>query len=302
MDYDVLRKAFKEKGYVLIKQLLSEAEAQFYIEKLENLSQIKRNEAAAAGAKGNLGQRGLTTSWSTTDGVTKTSDFWPIIFNERLLTVVRELLGQDIRFLQHTDLHVGFSAISWHRDNVSRTFGVGPDWDETKDPYALVRVGIYLQTFQESQFKLGFISGSHIPVNKPSLSRRFNELKLNWLGVLSYVFTNIQRWVSNAEWIATEPGDCIIFDPRTTHSGSYIKGPKYSIFVAYGRENIHFYHHQNYYRHVRPELHYQDPAPELVKQLKVANLYPEERPVFDKIDGAWVPPATLQNLIAKKAK
>ena len=34
--------------------------------------------------------------------------------------------------------------MSWHRDNVNRTYGVGSDWDEARHPYQIVRVGIYL--------------------------------------------------------------------------------------------------------------------------------------------------------------
>ena len=34
--------------------------------------------------------------------------------------------------------------MSWHRDNVNRTYGVGSDWDEARHSYQIVRVGIYL--------------------------------------------------------------------------------------------------------------------------------------------------------------
>ena len=47
--------------------------------------------------------------------------------------------------------------MSWHRDNVNRTYGVGLDWDEARHPYQIVRVGIYLQRYEESQSRLGFI-------------------------------------------------------------------------------------------------------------------------------------------------
>ena len=47
--------------------------------------------------------------------------------------------------------------MSWHRDNVNRTYGVGSDWDEARHPYQIVRVDIYLQRYEESQSRLGFI-------------------------------------------------------------------------------------------------------------------------------------------------
>jgi hypothetical protein len=72
--------------------------------------------------------------------------------------------------------------------------------------------------------------------------------------------------------------------------------------VAYGLENDHFYNHQNYYRHIRAELNYQDLAPELVQKLTVVGLYPEHTPAYDQIQDAWVPVPVLRNLLAKQFK
>ncbi len=299
MNYETLRQEFKEKGFAIVRGLLSKDEVESYIQRMEKLSGISRGDFSSVSGRG-FDQSGKQTSWNLPDGVAKTEEFWPIIFNERLLTTVRELLGPDIRFLQHNDLHVGFSAISWHRDSVNRKFGQGPDWNETEAAYKLVRVAIYLQSYEESQFRLGFINSSHQPTPTVTLKRRIDEAKLNWFGALSYVSPKLQMWASNAEWIATEPGDCLIFDPRALHSGSYITGPKYSMFVAYGQENEHFYNHQNYYNNIRTELGYQPMNPELAERLKEANLLPENVPVYDKIEGAWVPAPILKNLLAQR--
>src|SRR5690606_36969142 len=70
------------------------------------------------------------TGWTMPDGVTRNEEFWEVIFHPRLLEIVRSLLGAEARFLQHTDLQVGFSSFNWHRDSVARCFGVGSDWDE----------------------------------------------------------------------------------------------------------------------------------------------------------------------------
>ena len=299
MDYSQLKGQLQQDGFVVLKGLLTLDEVKHYIARMELLSGIRYR--AEEIAKGGMSKRGLEQSWYLPDGVTKMRDFWPLITDERLLTAVRQLLNSNIRFLQHTDLHVGFSAISWHRDNVCRTFGQGSDWDESQEPYQLVRVGLYLQTYEESHFRLGFIPGSHCPPEgKVTLRQKLNEAKLNSLGTLSYVFTRFQERASNGVWITTEPGDCIIFDPRAIHSGSYIIGPKYSIFLGYGVENSHFSNHKNYYRHLRPELNYQEPDPELVAQLRAENLYPENVVDSDQIEEAWVPPALMRKLVDQK--
>jgi ectoine hydroxylase-related dioxygenase (phytanoyl-CoA dioxygenase family) len=297
MEQNEVRQQLQTQGYIVVRDLLSEAEVQFYNRKLETLSGISRRNF-----RGKVSGRGGHISWNRPDGVSKTPDFWPVIFHERLLTTIKALLGPEVRYLQHSDLHVGFSAVSWHRDNVNRTFGHGPDWDESVQPYQLLRVGIYLQSFAESNFRLGFIAGSHRPTPYVSLARKLTEAKLQSLGTLSYLSAKFQMWAAQAQWVATEPGDCIIFDPRTLHSGSYITGPKYSLFVAYGRENEHFYNHHNYYRHLRSELNYGDLAPELIQLLKDADLYQEQVPVYDRIQGAWTPAPILKNYLAQRFK
>ncbi|MCA9975636.1 MAG: phytanoyl-CoA dioxygenase family protein, partial [Anaerolineales bacterium] len=154
----------------------------------------------------------------------------------------------------------------------------------------------------ESGFRLGFIPGSHRPQAQISLGRRLQETRLKWVGAMSYLFVKLQEWASQAEWIATEPGDCLIFDPRILHSGSYITGPKYSMFLGYGIENKHFFNHANYYRRLRSELGYADMAPELAQRLQAAGLYPQHLPTMDKIDDAWVPPQLMKNLVGRGLK
>lgn len=99
--------------------------------------------------------------------------------------VVKGLLGPGIRFLQHTDLHVGFSSFNWHRDSAHRRYGKGPDWDETEEA---------------------------------------------------------------------------------------ARGPKYSVFLAYGIPNGHFARHRDYYRHARPDLRYGAIPAELKERLRAAGL------------------------------
>src|SRR5262245_35792303 len=133
-----IRDRFAEDGFVVVRSILPPSEVAFYIERLKELA-------------------GGAVRWTQPDGVNRNPAFWPIIFNERLLASVRQIFGRDVRYLPHNDLHLGFSSFSWHRDSVNRTFGNGPDWDETREPYRIARVAIYLQRFEDSHFKLGLV-------------------------------------------------------------------------------------------------------------------------------------------------
>ncbi len=301
MDYELMRKELQDRGFTVVRGLLTAEEVDFYVGRLESVSGITR-----AGMQGDAEWKGSGrgsggSSWTLPDGVAKSRDFWPLFINERLVEIVRNIVDENVRFLQHNDLHVGFSAISWHRDSVNREYGVGPDWDESDAPYRLIRAGIYLQTYAESSSQLGFIDASHKPPQGAvSRSTKLNEAKLKWLGAANYLSPRVQMAASNATWIPTEPGDCVIFDPRTIHSGSYITGPKFAMFVAYGVENKHFFNHYNYYRHVRSELGYEDLQPDLVELLKTNNLYPEDTPDYDFVEGAWVPSGLVKSLYARR--
>src|SRR5215468_2849540 len=136
-----LHAQFDEDGFIVVRGLIAPPDVDHYIARLR---------ALAGGAE----------RWTEPGGVNGHREFWPIIFNERLLETVRGIFG-PVRFLPHTDLHVGFSSFSWHRDSVTRTFGEGSDWEEGRVPYRIARVGIYLQRFDESQFRIGFVRGSH---------------------------------------------------------------------------------------------------------------------------------------------
>ncbi|MEM7798488.1 MAG: phytanoyl-CoA dioxygenase family protein [Chloroflexota bacterium] len=303
MDWVGLNSDLEEKGFAVIRGLLSQKEADDYVHELEKLSNISRRDFSKKSQGSMLEKRGLNTNFNLPDGVVKSKAFWPLITHPNLLEHLHRLVDPEVKFLQHNDLHVGFSAISWHRDNINRRFGVGSDWASSAAPYKLVRIGIYLQSYEESKFRLGFIPGSHKPPQgEVTFARRLNEQKLAWIGAASYLSVRMQERASNAEWVATNPGDAILFDPRVLHSGSYIQGPKYSIFLAFGVENQHFYNHYNYYRRIRSELGYGEFDPALSAILKEYNLLQHEYPKYDSIPDAWTPPPVLKNALARRFK
>ncbi|MCB0620323.1 MAG: phytanoyl-CoA dioxygenase family protein [Saprospiraceae bacterium] len=283
MERQSLREQFKKDGYVVIKKVLTDEEIARYKNRMAELAADKK------------------ANWTLPDGVNKEKDFWPIIFNERILAKVREIFGSDVKYLQHNDLHVGFSSFSWHRDSVNREFGIGPDWEEEDEPYELARVGLYLQD-ADSGFKLGLIKGTHRPdehLPKREMNRIHSRLK--GLPNLWAALTGRGLLHRKADWVATEPGDAIIFDPRILHTGGKFKDVKYSFFIAYGLPNKHFFNHYNYYRHLRSDLQYQDYAPELKSQLQEHGLYADEQHTVEEIEGAWLPSAAF-TYVAKRFK
>jgi hypothetical protein len=273
---------FADDGFVVVRGMLSPSEAAFYTERLTQLS-------------------GGAERWTQPDGVNRNPELWAIIFNERLLAAVRGVLGPDIRYLPHNDLHVGFSSFSWHRDNVTRDFGHGADWDETQDAYRIARVGIYLHRFEESHFKLGIVTRSHrsapLDAERQRRVRRRTSAAANVLAGLS----GVDIVGTDAEWIATDPGDCVIFDPRCLHTGTKFHGKKYSIFVAYGVENSHFRHHWHYYLKLRSDLGYGAVPSALADRLRATGLLASEPTDVLTIDGAWIPSSAF-NYVAKRFK
>lgn len=277
------QRKFHQDGYLVVRNIFSKEEIEYYKSALVKLSVDRK------------------AKWTLPDGVCQHAQFWKAIFNQKILDNVREVLGSEIKFLQHNDLHVGFSSFGWHRDNVCRTFGQGPDWDESEDDYQLVRVGIYLQD-KKTGFRLGMIPGTHRPDFHLSEAEIRNiERSATAMSKVKTILGGKDHLSEKAHWIATSPGDCIIFCPRTYHTGSNFKGTKYSLFLAYGAENRHFRNHYNYYRHMRQDLGYSAIQPVLRQRLEAANLYSDETPDSQKIEEAWLPSKAFQ-LVAKQFK
>jgi hypothetical protein len=198
-------------------------------------------------------------------------------------------------------LHVGFSSFSWHRDSVTRRFGEGADWDEREAPYRIARVGIYLQSYDESGFRLGFVKGSHRAGGLGLVEQRRVERRTSTAANVLSGLSGVDFLGTHAEWIAPDRGDCVIFDPRVLHTGSRFHGEKYSVFLAYGIENVHFRNHWHYYLRLRTDLGYSKVPCPLADRLLAAGLLANEPPGDLAIDHAWIPTPTFVS-VAKRFK
>lgn len=106
-----------------------------------------------------------------------------------LLEVVRQLIGPDICYFGDSSAMIGATAAGFHKDNVDKDDPGGPDWQSR---YPLVRFGLYTQNHQGAPDGLDVRQGSH-----------------------HHCSTRVGRHV----YIDTRPGDVVIWNLRTTHSG-----------------------------------------------------------------------------------
>ncbi len=286
---------FEKRGYVVIRGLLSADETAHYRTLIQELSGI-----------GDADFR--TKAFTCPDGATQNRPFWPVIYHERLLEGIRDLLGPTVRYTQHSDLHAHYASAradqkypgAWHRDSACRDFNVGPDWDESLGPYRVIRVALYLQSYAESHSELGVVPGSHVFEKKVAgndqrvwkrvlgaeygIKRAMSRVGLteepHYYHPWFYHRTKPARWPllmrpTEPVWIKTEPGDCVIFNQRLYHCSSPIIGPKYAVFLSYSPEDEHARNHLRYYRYTRKDLKYSPIPAELEDRLREHDLFME---------------------------
>ena len=300
-------KFYKQNGFVIIRNLLSVDEVSHYKKLMKNVFPEVTNNCIEAGQS--------LFSWALADGVRKRKEFWPLIWNINILRKVRSLLGDEIKFCLHNDLHfnltqAGFEdgnpqkITGWHRDSRFRGHYLVRDgwidkirhqgyrtiWDESKYPVAMARLGIYLNSYDEHQTPLFLIPGSHLPERsvKYVLERAF------WYKFVANIRSFLQgdkrplsfpyiRSKSHPFCFPAKPlkaclnaGDAVLFDMRMIHGVGLRKGERCSMFVDYGLENLHTYDNVNYLMKERKDLAYLPSMPtELEEKLKEKKLFLE---------------------------
>ena len=290
-----LREEFERQGFVVVRGLLTLAEAADYRAAVQRLSGV---------LDADFGTRFFTCP----DGITRYRAFWPLTYHSRVLDVIRSLGGPTARYTQHSDIHVNYASRAsdrnypggWHRDCACRDFNVGPDWDDSLGQYRVMRVAIYLQTYAESRSALGVVPGSHrfeqkLEGNDRRLWTRLLDAEFRAKRVLNrirlvdepYYYhpwfqhrTFPARWPiffrpTEPVWIKTEPGDAVIFNQRLYHCATPIVGPKYALYLSYSPEDEHARNHLRYYRHHRRDLSYAPVPDELVELLRKHDVYME---------------------------
>ena len=216
------RAAFERDGFHFLRTLFSPNEAAEWRERINAILELPTGHAAAvAGATHTLA-----------DGITTNSEFWPIIFNERLLSTVRALIGDEIRYTQHSDLHINLPGGRWHRDNACREFGVGADWDERVQPYRVVRIAIYLSNFSDSGSSLVVLPGTH--------RMAFEAERMDADQFLREDVPRNRELIASAVEATLDPGDVLLFDAGTLHAAGANATDELKLSVVttyYGADN-----------------------------------------------------------------
>ena len=263
--WEVLRvgedqRAFATRGYVVHRQLLELDEVKSYRALLEALARSPSEPADFRREGGGFTQ---------VEGLTARREFWPIVFHERLLAAVRCLLGDDIRYVRHTDLHVNYPlSPRWHADLEEPHNILCGRLAGNPVPFRLLRAGLYLG----EGMIFGVIVGSHLRSGRllerqVDLANRLNRL----LGHITHRVV-LPPFPGRATWLHLDPGDCVLFDVRLLHTGHYARTAKYAILLCYGAANAHSLLHDVQFA-CRPQL-INRPMPMAFRQMLMeAGLY-----------------------------
>ena len=115
-----------------------------------------------------------------------------LVYNERLMSVAKLLLDtKKPLYYGDSNVLIGLkSARGFHKDNADKINGAAPDW---QSDYTLLRMGVYTQDHVSHSDCLALRDGSH---------------------------KTVETEVGKPFCVPTEPGDLIVWNLRTSHSGN----------------------------------------------------------------------------------
>jgi hypothetical protein len=164
--------AFRKRGYTIFRQLLDPHE----VDDLRARAERDIAQAESEGRAGAIPGKEGTVRTGPGDLLSNPS-VRPMLFDPRVLEIVRQLLGGDPVYFGDSNFRIGKSGErGWHRDNADRRrywyrhgaegrrWGSGPDW---RGAYPIVRCAFYLQDQVGYSGGLALRPGS----NRPGLLR-----------------------------------------------------------------------------------------------------------------------------------
>ncbi len=210
------RDAFYRDGYAVVRGLFSPNEAEEIRESTIELLERLDREGAAARTEGPQGVRLATKG----DMLTYES-LRRVLLDPRLIAAVKDVLGDDPVYWGESAVNVGDAgggARGWHTDSYDTVVTKGPK-------YPLVRCGLYFQDTVRHSDGLALIAGSHAKDQYSTrLTSRLGRMLRPWLGARRTVF------------VATEPGDFVVWDMRIVHSGEVVRlrpAPSFAVPLAW---------------------------------------------------------------------
>ena len=208
----------------------------------------------------------------------KYSESWEFFTSDRLLNIIRDLLGPEIYYLhtcstkRQNERDIGYA---WHRDNPCRLFGKGPDWDKN-EPYNVLSIIIYLSSSDKTGSGINLIPFSHRRTYSLSNILRIIHYKTKNISLLKKIREIFPRFFIGVN-IKTDPGDCVIFFANLFHSAIPTRALRKAILFQYGVDNKHSKNFVNYYIHhlkqIEYEIKYKDIINEFFNLLKSKNIY-----------------------------
>ncbi len=267
---------FEKNGFLVVKKLLSSDEANDLRNKIDNIvnDETKKHMTFYA--------------FAIPDGIRKYKNFWYLIWHPNIIKLLHNVVSKNIKFAIHNDIHRNltpqykydgdyFKLSGWHRDTRFRSNFLKirdkEAFNETQEKFKCIRLGIYLNNFDDFKSYLYLIPKSHLTSH--SLSNKFEIFF--WYRVFAFFISiitknkfarffpfirkkpnNMFSGYSKPYRVELNEGDVVLFDTRVIHAVSPSQGTKHSIFIDYGIENEHTYDHINYYLKERKDLGYSD--------------------------------------------
>lgn len=173
-------------------------------------------------------------------------DYWDIITNKKILDFARELLGEDLIYLYNSKSIYQLTSgdLNWHRDNVSRIFNQGPDWDKN-EKYNVLRIAIYLSPYIKNKTGLKVIPKSHQKKGMVCYILRLLRKKFKKIYFNKFFRKIFDKLVGKE--ILVDKGDCVFFIANLYHAAMETHDIRQAIFLSYGTRNFHAQNYINYY-------------------------------------------------------
>lgn len=152
-----------------------------------------------------------------------------LVVDERVLGVVRALLGAKPVYFGDSNFQVGRGLRGWHKDNrlPDRFVHSADDW---QGRYTVLRFGLYLQDHSRHSGGLGLRVGSHRASSLVKMLEKVPPARLRVMASTSY---------GKATAVDSEVGDLVVWNLRTTHSGNVVRlRPFPKLKVATWIENL----------------------------------------------------------------
>jgi hypothetical protein len=256
------RDALRENGFYAVRGLLTAPEC----------------AELAAELKAELGAS-TSDERTGTDAVNKFATARRILLDDRVLAAVGTALGDGFRFLQVADLQYNHDHVQWHRDSPYRDAAgmYRRDWDESVDPYHVVKLIVYLESDNAG---MGILPGSHRTQQDMDAAHVAELERAGQYTVLGLADEPNRRLSAEerarpAAWRAGV-GDALIFDERLYHCGRRVEhdrvirdrdGTKLTLSFVFGLDNAHSARMYSYFRYARAETRYRDLPADLVAEL-----------------------------------